>query len=184
MSAQLNPDRTSAEARFEPLLADRLDEVLRVEQRAYALPWSRTNFIDALHSGYQAQLLVARPFDGPPREQSPPFEGLGAAGAGGDCCAVLGYFVAMKGVDEVHLLNLTVAPEYQGQGWSRVLLDALAIWARGQAAEWLWLEVRVNNLRALGVYEAHGYRRVGLRRDYYPALHGKREDAIVMSLRL
>jgi ribosomal-protein-alanine N-acetyltransferase len=97
---------------------------------------------------------------------------------------VLGYFVAMKGVDEVHLLNITVAPEYQGQGWSRVLLDALAIWARGQAAEWLWLEVRVNNLRALRVYEAHGYRRVGLRKDYYPALHGKREDAIVMSLRL
>jgi ribosomal-protein-alanine N-acetyltransferase len=97
---------------------------------------------------------------------------------------VLGYFVAMKGVDEVHLLNITVAPEYQGQGWSRVLLDALAIWARGQAAEWLWLEVRVNNLRALRVYEAHGYRRVGQRKGYYPAVNGQREDAIVMSLRL
>jgi ribosomal-protein-alanine N-acetyltransferase len=159
VSAQLHSDRPTAEARFEPLLADRLDEVLRVEQRAYALPWSRANFIDALHSGYQAQVLMA--------------EGK-----------VLGYFVAMKGVDEVHLLNITVAPEYQGQGWSRVLLDALAISARGQAAEWLWLEVRVDNLRALRVYEAHGYRRVGLRKDYYPALHGKREDAIVMSLRL
>lgn len=159
MSAQFDTDRNAEEVRFEPLLADRLDEVMRVEQRAYSQPWSRANFIDALQSGYQAQMLVA---DG----------------------NVIGYFVAMKGVDEVHLLNITVAPEFQGQGWSRVLLDALAIWARGQGAEWLWLEVRVNNLRALGVYEAHGYRRVGLRRDYYPALHGKREDAIVMSLRL
>jgi ribosomal-protein-alanine N-acetyltransferase len=159
MSAQFDADRMATEARFEPLLADRLDEVLRVEQRAYALPWSRANFIDALHSGYQAQMLLAG------------FE-------------LLGYFVAMKGVDEVHLLNITVAPEFQGQGWSRILLEALAIWSRGQAAEWLWLEVRVGNLRALRVYEAHGYRRVGLRRDYYPALHGKREDAIVMSLRL
>jgi ribosomal-protein-alanine N-acetyltransferase len=159
VSAQLEAANRQPEARFEPLLVDRLEEVLRVEQRAYALPWSRANFIDALHSGYQAQMLVADGF-------------------------LLGYFVAMKGVDEVHLLNITVAPEYQGQGWSRVLLDALAIWARGQAAEWLWLEVRVNNLRALHVYEAHGYRRVGLRKDYYPALHGKREDALVMSLRL
>ena len=159
MSAQFDTDPHKAEVHFEPLLADRLDEVLRVEQRAYSQPWSRTNFIDALHSGYQAQMLVA---DG----------------------NVLGYFVAMKGVDEVHLLNITVAPEYQGQGWSRILLDALAIWARAQAAEWLWLEVRVNNLRALGVYEAHGYRRVGLRKDYYPASNGKREDALVMSLRL
>lgn len=31
---------------------------------------------------------------------------------------LLGYFVAMQGVDEVHLLNITVAPEFQGQGWS------------------------------------------------------------------
>lgn len=159
MSAQFDTDRIAAEARFEPLLADRLDEVMRVEQRAYAQPWSRTNFMDALHSGYQAQMLVAD-FN------------------------LLGYFVAMKGVDEVHLLNITVAPEFQGQGWSRVLLDALTIWARGQGAEWLWLEVRVGNLRALRVYEMHGYRRVGLRKAYYPAVNGQREDAIVMSLRL
>jgi ribosomal-protein-alanine N-acetyltransferase len=184
MSAQFDADRMATEARFEPLLADRLDEVMRVEQRAYSQPWSRANFIDALHSGYQAQMLVAGSFDGPPLERPHPLGGPGAARAGGDPCNLLGYFVAMKGVDEVHLLNITVAPEYQGQGWSRILLEALTIWSRGQGAEWLWLEVRVGNLRALRIYEAHGYRRVGLRKDYYPALHGKREDAIVMSLRL
>jgi ribosomal-protein-alanine N-acetyltransferase len=97
---------------------------------------------------------------------------------------LLGYFVAMQGVDEVHLLNITVAPEYQGQGWSRLLLEALGIWARGVAAQWLWLEVRVGNARAIQVYEAHGYRRVGLRKGYYPAGQGQREDAIVMSLAL
>jgi ribosomal-protein-alanine N-acetyltransferase len=147
------------EAQFEPVLANRLDEVLRVEVQAYAHPWNRTNFIDALHSGYQAQMLMA---DG----------------------NVLGYFVAMKGVDEVHLLNITVAPQYQGQGWARVMLDALAIWARGQSAGWLWLEVRVGNVRAMHVYEAHGYRRVGYRKAYYPSGNGQREDAVVMSLRL
>ena len=155
----MNARLDSTEALFEPLLADRLDEVLRVEQRAYAHPWTHANFIDALHSGYEAQMLMA---DG----------------------NVLGYFVAMKGVDEVHLLNITVAPEYQGQGWARVMLDALAIWARGQSAVWLWLEVRVSNLRAMQIYEAHGYRRVGYRNSYYPSGHSQREDAIVMSLRL
>jgi ribosomal-protein-alanine N-acetyltransferase len=97
---------------------------------------------------------------------------------------ILGYFVAMQGVDEVHLLNITVAPEHQGQGWSRLLLDAMAVWARGLKAQWLWLEVRLGNARAIHVYEAHGYRRVGLRKGYYPAGPGQREDAIVMSLRL
>ncbi len=147
------------EARFEPLVAERLDEVLRVEQRAYAHPWTRGNFADAIQSGYQAQLLLA-----------------------GD--ELLGYFVAMKGVDEVHLLNITVAPGHQRQGWARVMLDALAIWARGQGAQWLWLEVRVSNERAISVYQDHGYRRVGVRRNYYPAVQGQREDAVVMSLRL
>ena len=159
MSAHFDSDRLNAEAHFEPLLADRLDEVIRVENRAYALPWSRTNFMDALHSGYQAQMLVANG-------------------------TLLGYFVAMQGVDEVHLLNITVAPEFQGQGWSRVLLDALALWARGAGAQWLWLEVRVGNARARQVYESHGFRFVGQRKLYYPAHHGLREDAIVMNLPL
>ena len=147
------------EARFEPLTVDHLDAVLKVEIEAYAKPWSSSNFVDSLNSGYEAQMLL-----------------------GGD--TLLGYFVAMKGVDEVHLLNITVAPEYQGQGWARVMLDALALWARGQAAQWLWLEVRVGNARAMHVYERHGYRPMGKRKQYYPAGHGQREDAVVMSLRL
>lgn len=155
MSAVLQP----REARFEALSAQHLDAVLRVEQQAYAHPWLLSNFTDTLKSGYQAQLLLADD-------------------------SLLGYFVAMKGVDEVHLLNLTVAPAYQRQGWARVMLDALAIWAKGQGADWLWLEVRIGNLRALQVYQAQGYRRVGQRKNYYPDGHGQREDAVVMSLRL
>ena len=147
------------EARFEALTQEYLDAVLRVEQQSYAHPWLRSNFDDSLKSGYQAQLLMAD-------------------------ATLLGYFVAMKGVDEVHLLNITVAPDYQRQGWAQVMLDALALWARGQGAEWLWLEVRAGNVRAIEVYEAHGYRRVGQRKNYYPSGHGQREDALVMSLRL
>jgi len=155
VSAILKP----VEARFEPLTPDHLDAVLRVEQQAYAHPWGRRHFEDSLTAGYQMQLLLAD-------------------------ATLLGYFVAMKGVDEVHLLNITVAPAYQRQGWAQVLLDALTLWARGQGAEWLWLEVRVGNGRAIQVYEAHGFRRVGQRKNYYPDDDGQREDAIVMSLRL
>lgn len=149
----------TVEARFEPLTPDGVDAVLQVEQLAYSHPWTRGNFVDALASGYEVQRLMAAD-------------------------TLLGYFVAMKGVDEVHLLNITVAPAFQRQGWARVLLDALALWARGQGAGWVWLEVRASNQRAQRVYESHGYRRVGERRAYYPAGHGQREDAVVMCLRL
>ena len=155
MSAVLKP----VEVRFETMNAAKLDAVLQVEQRAYAHPWQRINFMDSLQAGYQAQLLLAQD-------------------------TLLGYFVAMKGVDEVHLLNITVAPEYQRQGWARVMLDALAIWARGQGADWLWLEVRSGHQRAIEVYQAHGFARVGMRKAYYPAADGVREDALVMSRHL
>ncbi|MCB2005679.1 MAG: ribosomal protein S18-alanine N-acetyltransferase [Burkholderiaceae bacterium] len=147
------------EAQFEPMASAHLSQVLRIELEAYAHPWSETNFRDAISAGYQAQMLVA---DG----------------------TVLGYFIAMKGVDEVHLLNITVAPAFQGQGWARLMLDALTLWSRGQGAQWVWLEVRVGNPRAIKVYQSHGFRRVGHRKAYYPAANGAREDAIVMSLKL
>ncbi|MBP6718909.1 MAG: ribosomal protein S18-alanine N-acetyltransferase [Rhodoferax sp.] len=147
------------DVRFEAMAPETLDGVLAVEKQAYAHPWVLANFTDALASGYQAQLLLA-----------------------GD--TLLGYFVAMKGVDEVHLLNITVAPDYQRQGWAHVMLDALALWARGQGAEWLWLEVRLGNLRAMHVYERQGFQRVGQRKNYYPSGQGQREHALVMSLRL
>ena len=147
------------QASFETMTAAHLDEVLAIEQGAYSHPWTHGNFADSLRSGYQAQLLRV---DG----------------------ALAGYFVAMKGVDEVHLLNITAAPPWQGRGWGRLILEALALWARGQGAQWLWLEVRTSNVRAQRIYERNGFRRVGERKSYYPAQDGKREDALVMSLKL
>ncbi|MDQ3059181.1 MAG: ribosomal protein S18-alanine N-acetyltransferase [Pseudomonadota bacterium] len=161
MNAALRP----LEAQFETMTPAWLEAVLQVERSAYEYPWSPANFTDSLQAGYQAQLLIAG--------QPPGSE-------------VLGYFVAMKGVDEVHLLNITVAPAHQGQGWARVMLDALDIWTRGQGVQWLWLEVRVGNTRARSVYESHGFRHVGTRRNYYPATPStpQGEDALVMSLAL
>jgi ribosomal-protein-alanine N-acetyltransferase len=159
MSAVLQP----LEAQLEAMTPASFEAVLRVEQAAYDHPWSEGNFRDSLQAGYQALLLTA---------------GLPPA------TELLGYFVAMKGVDEVHLLNITVAPGHQRMGWARVMLDALVIWARGQGAQWLWLEVRISNTRARAVYERYGFRHVGTRRDYYPQGPDRREDAIVMSLAL
>jgi len=152
------PERDSV--RFEPLNVLWLDSLLPVEQQAYSHPWSRGNFIDAMAAGYETQLLVD---------------------ARGE---LVGYFVAMIVLDEVHLLNITVAPARQRQGWARILLDALALWARQRQAHWIWLEVRESNVRARSIYAAHGYQEVGLRKNYYPMHDGPREHAVLMSLKL
>lgn len=165
----------SAERRvcFAPMLASDLDAVCEVEKSAYAHPWSRKHFADSLAAGYPAMLLLGeaaqRELVWPPRA---------------DGRVLLGYVVAMPGVEEVHLLNITVSPKHQRQGWARCLLDGLVLWARGQRALWLWLEVRAGNLPARGLYDSHGFKAVGLRKNYYPAAQFAREDAVVMSLDL
>ena len=150
-----------------------LDAVQAVEAAAYPHPWSRKHFADSLAAGHAALMLLGEAAPGelvhPPRT---------------DGRVLLGYLIAMGGVDEAHLLNITVAPAHQRQGWARCLLDALVLWARGQRAHSLWLEVRQSNQRARRVYEGYGFQQVGLRRAYYPAGPTGREDAWVMCLPL
>lgn len=151
MNAVLEPRPQS-----RPMTVRDLDAVVGVEQRAYSHPWSRGNFTDSLAAGYLAEVWW-----------------LGEA--------VLGYFIAMPGVDELHLLNITVAPEHQGQGHGRVMMAALRQHALQAEAASLWLEVRESNHRARALYRSLGFAEVGLRRGYYPAAV-RREDAVVMSL--
>lgn len=141
-----------------------IEEVLAIERRVYAMPWTEGNFIDSLAAGYAAFVLRSAPVVRAPRSQ------------------MLGYFLAMKGVDEMHLLNLSVAPESQGGGLARLMLDALCGLCREQACAQLWLEVRVGNERARAVYRRYGFVEMGLRRAYYPVAEGPREDAVLMSL--
>ena len=169
MSAVLQP----VEARLEPLTIERIDAVCAVEQTAYSHPWTRANFTDSMAVGYHCQCLLA---PGVAQGVASPVTSLGET--------LIGYFVAMKGVDEVHLLNITVAPAFQRQCWAPLMLEALGGWSRSQGAQWLWLEVRQSNQRALDIYVRQGFRSVGVRKGYYPAHDGKREDAVVMSLRL
>lgn len=139
-----------------------LPEVLAIERQAYAVPWTQGNFIDSLAAEYAAFVLRDSQGDGEAR--------------------LLGYFLAMQGVDEMHLLNITVDPQQQGRGLARQMLDALCRLCRERACPQLWLEVRQGNLRARAVYRRYGFAEVGLRRGYYPAAQGAREDAVLMSL--
>lgn len=158
---------------FAPMTTDDLDAVQAVEAAAYPHPWTRRHFADSLAAGYAAVMLLGEAAPGEPVH--PPRA---------DGRLLLGYVIAMLGVDEAHLLNITVAPAHQRQGWARCLLDALVLWSRGQRAQWLWLEVRQSNQGARRVYQRYGFQQVGLRRAYYPAAPTGREDAVVMSLPL
>ena len=146
-----------------PMAPEWLDAVVALEHQLYTHPWSHGNFVDSLSCGYQAQVLTLQLAPDSPAH-------------------LIGYLVAMPGVDEVHLLNIAVQPLYQGQGFARAMLEGMNIWAREHGAARVWLEVRVSNTHAQALYERLGYEHVSVRRGYYPAANNQREDALVMSL--
>lgn len=143
----------SGRPRLRAMTVGDLAAVMALEVRAYTHPWSQGNFVDSLAAGHLAEVLV----DG----------------------GLLGYFIAMPGVDELHLLNLTVGPAHQGRGHGSALLAAVLAHARAQRLPTVWLEVRASNERARALYARRGFQEVGVRRGYYPAARG-REDAVVM----
>jgi [ribosomal protein S18]-alanine N-acetyltransferase len=136
---------------------DDLHRMLPIEARCHSHPWSLQNFQDSLWAGYRLQGVWL-----------------------GD--ELVAYSVLMQGVEEVHVLNISVLPERQGQGLGKALLTDACAWGRSIGALSLWLEVRASNERALGLYDRFGLSRAGLRKGYYPASRTEREDAVVMSL--
>lgn len=151
MSGVLMADRY-----LSPMTDADLDEVVFVERNAYEFPWTRGNFEDSLRNGYFG--LCMRHVTG----------------------TLIGYCVLMPVVDEMHLLNLCVAPQAQGGGAGLALLREAVRITQHERLSGLLLEVRPSNQRAIHLYERFGFVSIGRRKNYYPARHRSREDAIVM----
>jgi ribosomal-protein-alanine N-acetyltransferase len=145
-----------ADRYMSPMTESDLDEVAAIEKVAYEFPWSRGNFGDSLRNGYFGVCL--RHVTG----------------------TLIGYCVLMPVVDEMHLLNLCVAPQAQGAGAGLALLREAVRITRAEKLDGLLLEVRPSNHRAIRLYEHFGFSSIGRRKNYYPARHRGREDAIVM----
>ncbi|CAJ0740189.1 hypothetical protein LMG18090_03841 [Ralstonia mannitolilytica] len=144
--------------RAERMTALDVAGVAAVEQAAFAFPWSRGNFEDSLKSGHLGIVL---------RD-------------GGN--EVAGYLILMPVVDEMHLLNVTVAPVWQRQGLGRWLLRLAVALTLAHGFGSLLLEVRPSNTRAIALYRRVGFAEIGRRKRYYPAENNTREDALVMRI--
>jgi ribosomal-protein-alanine N-acetyltransferase len=153
MSAVLKPAPLLA-----PMREQDLAEVLAIESALYTHPWTRGNFADSLRAGYECRIY---------RLQG----------------ELIGYFVLVAAAGEAHLLNLTIAELHQRRGYGTALLNDATALTRKLGANNVFLEVRPSNRAAQELYYRYGFRKIAVRRDYYPA-RGGREDALVLSLAL
>jgi ribosomal-protein-alanine N-acetyltransferase len=135
-----------------------LERIIEIEHAAYPFPWTRGIFADCIRVGYDCSGLQVGP-------------------------VLIGYTIQSQAAGENHLLNLCIAPDWQGHGYGNMLLDHAIRLARNQACICMFLEVRPSNPSGLKLYERKGFAVVGQRPDYYRSDAG-REDAIVMRLDL
>lgn len=149
---------SSAVPRLRPMGADDLARVIDIELSAYDFPWTIGIFNDCLRYGYTCMIFES--------DQD-----------------LLGYGILSLGAGECHLLNICIAPAFQGLGFGTQLIEGLLDVARTQLARMAFLEVRASNKAAYRVYTKMGFNELGLRKNYYPA-HNGHEDAIILAREL
>ncbi len=135
-----------------------LDRVLLNERAAYPIPWSPGVFESSLRGKDQCWVMEVN-------------------------AQVIGHAIVSYVLDEAHLLNICVHPEFSGKGLGRSLLRFLIRESQARGASSFYLEVRVSNLAAIALYHSEGFNEVGVRPGYYPG-EGRREDAMLMTLEL
>lgn len=144
---------------LRPMQFSDLTTVMDIEKIAYPFPWTLNIFCDCLKVGYRAWVL---------EEEN----------------KIIGYGLMTVAAGEAHILNICVHPQRQHYGFGRYILEHLLAVAKQQAVDIVFLEVRPSNQIAFHLYTRSGFNQVGVRRNYYPAKSGQREDALILAMTL
>ncbi|MEH7887015.1 ribosomal protein S18-alanine N-acetyltransferase [Bacillus sp. JJ1609] len=143
---------------FRKMTVEDLDDVIEVEVNSFATPWSRDAFYNELTKNQFAHYLVAEVDE-----------------------KVVGYCGVWIIVDEAHITNIALLPDYRGLKLGEALMGRIVEIARGFGAIRITLEVRVSNERAQNLYRKFGFEEGALRKQYYT---DNMEDALVMWVNL
>jgi ribosomal-protein-alanine N-acetyltransferase len=153
--------RARAKLEIRRMRLDDLDEVMVIECAAFRHPWSTELFRRELEHDWSTILVAIEPLTSAP----------------GGSERIVGFLIYWLVHDEVHILNVAVAPEHRRKGIARALMTETERQAAQHGAALMTLEVRRSNTGALDLYREFDYRAVGVRPNYYV---DEGEDAIVM----
>lgn len=129
-----------------------LDDIVRIENACYSNPWSRELLANEFKKNVSFRLAVRA----------------------GDLLVAHSFNHLV--IDELHVLNLAVDPQWRCRGVGTLLLGSVLAGARERGGRNAYLEVRTSNSTAQSLYERFGFRRVGVRHRYYA---DNQEDALV-----
>ncbi|WP_434564530.1 ribosomal protein S18-alanine N-acetyltransferase [Thermoanaerobacterium thermosaccharolyticum] len=140
--------------KIRPMTKSDIDDVIEIESLSFSVPWSKESFTMEVTMNKCAHYIVA--------EADEKIAGYG------------GFWVV---IDEGHITNIAVHPDFRGKGVGSAIVEGLIDLAKKKGITSMTLEVRASNLIAQSLYKKYGFKPVGRRRGYY---QDNNEDAIIM----
>lgn len=154
----IEPFQSQVNVTFRAATEKDIDQIVHIERKSFTVPWPKEAFYqDILTNRYALYLLM--------EEKD----------------VVIGYCGVWIVLDEAHITNIAVLPEYRGKKLGERLLKKMMEIAREAGAETMTLEVRVSNIPARSLYKKLGFQEGGIRKNYYT---DNQEDALVMWVKL
>ncbi|WP_338450798.1 ribosomal protein S18-alanine N-acetyltransferase [Niallia oryzisoli] len=143
---------------FRMMNIEDLDQIMEIEHKSFTVPWSREAFYNELTQNQFAVYLVIEADN-----------------------RIVGYCGVWIVVDEAHVTNIAILPEYRGMKLGEALMKKMIETAKEYGALTMTLEVRVSNMVAQSLYRKFGFQGGAIRKNYYT---DNQEDALVMWVNL
>ena len=132
-----------------------IDGVLKIEQEAFSLPWTRDAFVQEMTTNLHAYYVVAENSEG----------------------KIVGFCGMWIVVDESHITNVAVTEQLKGQGIGEGLMREAIRVSKESGVVLMTLEARVSNTVAQNLYRKLDFQNGGIRKGYYT---DNQENALVM----
>ncbi|SJZ59951.1 ribosomal protein S18-alanine N-acetyltransferase [Garciella nitratireducens] len=142
------------EFKMLPLDLEHIEDILIIENLSFPIPWSREAWIQEIRSNKLARYIMIL-----------------------DKNRAIAYGGMWLILDEAHITNIAVHPDYRGKGIGKKLMQGLIDTAKREGIMQMSLEVRKSNTIAIHLYESFGFRVEGMRKEFYLDNH---EDALIM----
>lgn len=130
--------------------------IVQLEELCFPTPWSERSFRDEIVKNPIAIYMVVEDLE---------------------TGEIVGYAGIWKILDEGHITNVAIHPEYRSRGLGKKLMEKLLLCVEEKAVYRETLEVRISNEPAIRMYYDLGFREAGRRKGYY---EDNGEDAIIM----
>ncbi|ABS39769.1 MULTISPECIES: ribosomal protein S18-alanine N-acetyltransferase [Clostridium] len=138
-----------------PFSLEHIDGVMEIDNLSFSVPWSRNSYETELKNKFAKYIVVLN------KETN----------------KVLGFSGMWLIIDECHITNIAVHPNYRGLGIGNILMNEIIDICKEHNLTGITLEVRESNTAAKNLYYKYGFKDSGIRKGYYA---DNNENALLM----